>query len=332
MREARQKQLDMGESLRGGIPRRWWGAQAGSGLPKLGSRLQIIQVLLCNLKNLCGPSDRHCATGWSWCLSQGKGVIQRTQPEPRQLTSCSQCAAPACLQGDTDRRYAMLLSHTVKAMMASVGPVLGYALDAGAMQLPDQGPEVLRVTAVESVLCHRVEHLRPLMDPRVLRRAAKDMWNSCAGVSVRPFCFVCLTPRHPTQSQGYTEMVLRCWQLCLLFSFQGRILLALHWQCSSCASYDYERKKNGINLPCIALQGIVLWPFPCSVPMQSLSERLLSSKAAQGNSPHADSLGEVGPRLQSAEALRKVGWLLGSVCAALPYEVEPHVHPACSDL
>jgi hypothetical protein len=49
MREARQKQLDVGESLRGGVPRRWWGAQAGSGLPKLGSRLQIIQVLLCTL-------------------------------------------------------------------------------------------------------------------------------------------------------------------------------------------------------------------------------------------------------------------------------------------
>ena len=56
MREARQKQLDVGESLRGGVPRRWWGAQAGSGLPKLGSRLQIIQVMLCTLARCDVPS------------------------------------------------------------------------------------------------------------------------------------------------------------------------------------------------------------------------------------------------------------------------------------
>lgn len=46
MREARQKQLDTAEALRGGVPRKWWGSQMGSGQPKLGSRLQIIQVLL----------------------------------------------------------------------------------------------------------------------------------------------------------------------------------------------------------------------------------------------------------------------------------------------
>ena len=45
MREARQKQLEVAETLRGGVPRRWWGAQMGSGQPKLGSRMQIIQVL-----------------------------------------------------------------------------------------------------------------------------------------------------------------------------------------------------------------------------------------------------------------------------------------------
>lgn len=45
MREARQKQLDVAETLRGGVPRKWWGAQTGSGQHKLGSRLQIIQVL-----------------------------------------------------------------------------------------------------------------------------------------------------------------------------------------------------------------------------------------------------------------------------------------------
>ena len=47
MREARQKQLDVAETLRGGVPRQWWGTQAGSGQHKLGSRLQIIQVLPC---------------------------------------------------------------------------------------------------------------------------------------------------------------------------------------------------------------------------------------------------------------------------------------------
>ncbi len=78
----------------------------------------------------------------------------------------------------------MLLSQTVKRMMASVAPVLGYALDAGAAESPGQAAVYPghRLMAVESVLCHRIEHLRPLMDPRVLRRAAKDLWNSCAGV------------------------------------------------------------------------------------------------------------------------------------------------------
>ena len=78
----------------------------------------------------------------------------------------------------------MLLSQTVKRMMASVAPVVGYALDAGAAELPRQATVYPGHTlmAVESALCHRIEHLRPLMDPRVLRRAAKDLWNSCAGV------------------------------------------------------------------------------------------------------------------------------------------------------
>lgn len=82
----------------------------------------------------------------------------------------------------------MVLSQAVKRMMGSVAPVLGYALDAGAAELPVQaegcsGLPRQRLTTVESVLDHRVQHLRPLMDPRVLRRAAKDLWNSCAGVS-----------------------------------------------------------------------------------------------------------------------------------------------------
>ena len=117
-----------------------------------------------------------------------------------------QCAAPACLQGDSDRRYAVLLSHTVKAMMASVGPVLGYALDTGAIESPDQAPEGHRVTAVESALCHRVDHLRPLMDPRVLRRAAKDLWNSCAGVRVPSSLLLICATQHSTLSQEWCHL------------------------------------------------------------------------------------------------------------------------------
>ena len=133
----------------------------------------------------------------------------------------------------------MLLSHTVKAMMASVGPVLGYALDTGAIESPDQAPEKQRVNAVELVLCHRVEHLRPLMDPRVLRRAAKDLWNSCAGVRVRPPCFVHLTFRHSSLPQEWCH----CFGfLCPLLSFHGTTLLAvLHRECSSCASHGYRK-------------------------------------------------------------------------------------------
>ena len=79
----------------------------------------------------------------------------------------------------------MILSQTVKGVMASVAPVLGYVLEAVATELPTQaaGFSGDRLAAVESVLSHRIERLRPLMDPRVLRRAAKDLWNSCAGVS-----------------------------------------------------------------------------------------------------------------------------------------------------
>ncbi len=42
--------------------------------------------------------------------------------------------------------------------------------------------------------------------------------------------------------------------------------------------------------------------------MQSLADRLLSAQASQGvaDSAHADSLGDVGLRMQSADALRKV--------------------------
>ena len=46
MREARQKQADVAEALRAGVPRAWWGAEMGNGQAALGSRLQIIQVIL----------------------------------------------------------------------------------------------------------------------------------------------------------------------------------------------------------------------------------------------------------------------------------------------
>ena len=42
--------------------------------------------------------------------------------------------------------------------------------------------------------------------------------------------------------------------------------------------------------------------------VQSLADRLLSTQVSQADmrSPHADSLGDIGPRLQTAEVLRKV--------------------------
>ena len=67
MREARQKQLDVAETLRGGVPRQWWGAQVGSGQHKLGSRLQIIQVLLCP----------HISVPQGWTLCQQSLQVHR---------------------------------------------------------------------------------------------------------------------------------------------------------------------------------------------------------------------------------------------------------------
>ena len=79
----------------------------------------------------------------------------------------------------------MILRETVAWMMASIAPVLGYALEAGAAELPTQAAAFPghRLAAVESVLSHRIEHMRPLVNPRVLRRISKDLWNSCTGVS-----------------------------------------------------------------------------------------------------------------------------------------------------
>ena len=78
-----------------------------------------------------------------------------------------------------------MLSQTGAWMMLSIAPVLGYALETGAAELPTQAAAFQShgLAAVESVLSHRIEHMRPLVDPRVLRRVSRDLWNSCAGVS-----------------------------------------------------------------------------------------------------------------------------------------------------
>ena len=59
--------------------------------------------------------------------------------------------------------------------------------------------------------------------------------------------------------------------------------------------------------------------------MQSIADRLLSTQASQGvaDSAHGDSLGDVGPRMQSADALRKV-----SIGASQPLSYEAmHCQP-----
>ncbi len=60
MREARQKQADVGEALRVCVPRAWWGAQMGNGQPRLGSHLQIIQVPFCHSPSLLLVPGTYC--------------------------------------------------------------------------------------------------------------------------------------------------------------------------------------------------------------------------------------------------------------------------------
>ena len=127
----------------------------------------------------------------------------------------------------------MCLSQTVKGMMASMAPVLGYALDAGAAELPEQAAAFPghRLAAVESVLSHRMEHLLPLMDPRVLRRAAKDLWNSCAGVS----------PARPLVIAQWTfRIALLCNEAC-----NARVATLINLS----AHTQYERHASRLGMP-----------------------------------------------------------------------------------
>ena len=54
---------------------------------------------------------------------------------------------------------------------------------------------------------------------------------------------------------------------------------------------------------CVSNEVAALLKIAC---LQFLGDRLLSSKAPQEGGAHADSLGDVGPRLQGAETLQRV--------------------------
>ncbi|CAL8467397.1 g6934 [Coccomyxa elongata] len=146
LREVRCKQGDLTATVRGSLPPAWWGALAGGGYI-LGSRLQLCQV-------------------------------------------------------EIERRFAFVLHHTVKRLMDSVTPILAQCLEEGALptsptqqQLQKQnlsavavgpleaGPAAAaeRVEPVTDALSQHLQFLAPALDPRVLRRAARELWNSCAG-------------------------------------------------------------------------------------------------------------------------------------------------------
>lgn len=54
-----------------------------------------------------------------------------------------------------------------------------------------------RAEPVTDALSQHLQFLAPALDPRVLRRAARELWNSCAGVKLLPrnFRLQCVTMR-----------------------------------------------------------------------------------------------------------------------------------------
>ncbi|KAK9909456.1 hypothetical protein WJX75_002539 [Coccomyxa subellipsoidea] len=144
LREVRCKQSDLTAAVRGCLPEAWWGTDAGGGY-LLGSRLQLCQV-------------------------------------------------------EIERRFAFVLHHTVKRLMESVAPILARCLEEGAVPPPSQPPLPKASPAVAAprsaevtpaaeraseplteALSQHLQFLAPALDPRVLRRAARELWNSCAG-------------------------------------------------------------------------------------------------------------------------------------------------------
>ncbi|EIE24413.1 hypothetical protein COCSUDRAFT_61838 [Coccomyxa subellipsoidea C-169] len=144
LREVRCKHSDLTAAVRGCLPAAWWGADAGGGYA-LGSRLQLCQV-------------------------------------------------------EIERRFAFVLHHTVKRLMDSIAPVLSQSLEEGPVPTPARPPPLKgppavtapgdpspaaplddRAEPVTDALSQHLQFLSPALDPRVLRRAARELWNSCAG-------------------------------------------------------------------------------------------------------------------------------------------------------
>lgn len=95
----------------------------------------------------------------------------------------------ASVQVEIERRFAFVLHHTVKRLMDGVSPIVVQCLDQGTPQPPvrkqrePEGPAVESAEPVTETLSQHLQLLAPALDPRVLRRAARELWNSCAGVS-----------------------------------------------------------------------------------------------------------------------------------------------------
>ena len=70
----------------------------------------------------------------------------------------------------------MLWTEAPAAAAVAVGP-----LEAG----PAAAAE--RAEPVTDALSQHLQFLAPALDPRVLRRAARELWNSCAGVSTKVY-------------------------------------------------------------------------------------------------------------------------------------------------
>lgn len=106
------------------------------------------------------------------------------------------------MQVEIERRFAFVLHHMVKRLMESVAPILARCLEEGAVPPPSQPPLPKASPAVAAprsaeatpaaerasepvteALSQHLQILAPALDPRVLRRAARELWNSCAGVS-----------------------------------------------------------------------------------------------------------------------------------------------------
>ncbi len=96
-----------------------------------------------------------------------------------------------------ERRFAAVLHHVVRRLMDAAAPALAQLLAAGGAPgaEPDQAPAAAvgcrPPAAAAAALCEpflaplraHLEFLAPALDPRVLRRAARELWNESAGVS-----------------------------------------------------------------------------------------------------------------------------------------------------